>query len=380
MATADEMTPRERLLAAYHGERPDRVPVSPCFAYLIPAKLTGRPFYELIDEPAWPRLLHAFDYYGADARIFTSYGRPEEPGRRTERRTLAAEGLVVAEELRTSAGTLTGRRLHPRAEASWHLERFVKEPAQELAAYLDYLLQDPADYDFTQGEQALAATGDRGIVYANIGSTFVDLLSDALEGGIQRVIYELLDAPDLYRPLQARHLVWQVRLTETALGRVDYDAVWYGAGPATLSTLSPALWREWNLPAVKATVSAAHRFGKPIHVHLHGRFYPLLEDLVPAGIDYVCPFELPPMGDSPSLTDVRARYPRLGIMGNVNTFEVLDRGTPEDVIREVRRCLDEEGGAGPYILSTADQTPHTAPEANVRTMIAAGEQYGRIYN
>ncbi len=73
-------------------------------------------------------------------------------------------------------------------------------------------------------------------------------------------------------------------------------------------------------------------------------------------------------------------YPRLGIMGNINTFEVLDQGTPDDVIREVRRCIDEIGPHGPYILSTADQTPHTAPEINVRTMIAAGERYGRVYS
>ena len=375
----DEMTPRERLLAVYHGERPDRVPVSPCFAYLIPAKLTGRPFYELIDEPGWPRLLHAFSYYCADARIFTGYARPVEPGRTTESRALTADGLVVTQEIKTSAGILVRRRLHPKNDASWLLERPVKDPARELAAYLDWQLQEPASYDFAEGEQARAATGERGIVYANVAATFVDLLADALEGGIQRAIYELLDAPDLYRPLQARHLAWQVRLTETALGRVDYDAIWYGAGPATVSTLSPALWRDWNLPAVRATIAAAHRFGKPVHIHLHGRFYALLGDLAPAGVDFVCPFEPPPMGDSPSLAAVRARYPRLGIMGNVNTFEVLDRGAPEDVVREVLRCLDEAGGEGPYILSTADQTPHTAPEVNIRAMIAAGERYGRIY-
>ena len=38
---------KQRMIAAYHREEPDHVPVAPELWYLVPAKLTGKPFYEI---------------------------------------------------------------------------------------------------------------------------------------------------------------------------------------------------------------------------------------------------------------------------------------------------------------------------------------------
>ena len=41
------MTPRERLLKVLAGEIPDCVPVAPDISNMIPARLTGKPFWDL---------------------------------------------------------------------------------------------------------------------------------------------------------------------------------------------------------------------------------------------------------------------------------------------------------------------------------------------
>ena len=60
------MTPRERLLTVLAGRMPDCVPVAPDFSNMIPARLTGKPFWDLYlynDPPIW-------EAYIAAARLF----------------------------------------------------------------------------------------------------------------------------------------------------------------------------------------------------------------------------------------------------------------------------------------------------------------------
>lgn len=50
------MTNRERLQKVLRGEIPDCVPVAPDFSNMIPARLTGKPFWDLYlynDCPSW---------------------------------------------------------------------------------------------------------------------------------------------------------------------------------------------------------------------------------------------------------------------------------------------------------------------------------------
>jgi len=44
---AREMTSKERMLTAFRNQQPDIVPVSPDISNMIPAKLTGKPFWDI---------------------------------------------------------------------------------------------------------------------------------------------------------------------------------------------------------------------------------------------------------------------------------------------------------------------------------------------
>jgi hypothetical protein len=64
------MTPRERLRATLAGRIPDCVPVAPDFSNMIPARLTGKPFWDLYlyrDPPIWEAYIAAAKYFDIDS-------------------------------------------------------------------------------------------------------------------------------------------------------------------------------------------------------------------------------------------------------------------------------------------------------------------------
>jgi len=56
---------------------------------------------------------------------------------------------------------------------------------------------------------------------------------------------------------------------------------------------------------------------------------------------------------------------RIFLAGNVNTV-VLTLGSPEDVVKEVRRCLDEAKPAAGYFIHAGGDLPHNIPLDNIR--------------
>ena len=57
---------QDRLLIVLHGGIPDCVPVAPDLSNMIPARLTGKPFWDLYlynDPPIWAAYIEATKYF-----------------------------------------------------------------------------------------------------------------------------------------------------------------------------------------------------------------------------------------------------------------------------------------------------------------------------
>jgi hypothetical protein len=79
------MTSRERLLKVLNGEIPDCVPVAPDFSNMIPAKLTGKPFWRIYlynDPPIYEAFIDCSKYFDIDSVMdgFFPLELPEEVG------------------------------------------------------------------------------------------------------------------------------------------------------------------------------------------------------------------------------------------------------------------------------------------------------------
>src|SRR5512135_56552 len=71
------MTPRQRLLAVLAGKIPDCVPVAPDFSNMIPARRTGKPFWDLYlykNPPLWEAYIDCAKHFDIDALMDGHWG------------------------------------------------------------------------------------------------------------------------------------------------------------------------------------------------------------------------------------------------------------------------------------------------------------------
>ena len=161
------------------------------------------------------------------------------------------------------------------------------------------------------------------------------------------------------------------------LAQTCAEALFVNSNYAGPPIVSPRLYREWDLPVLERVAQVCREFDAPLHLHQHGHVVVLMEDLIRAGVSIVCPLLAPPQGDVADLAEVKRCFGgRIALKGNVDPLGVLLYGTPEDVAREVRACLDAAAAGGGYILGTADSTVIGTPMANIQALVDAGKQYG----
>jgi hypothetical protein len=197
----------------------------------------------------------------------------------------------------------------------------------------------------------------RGVVKRVRGEYFVSFDADGTWGPI-------VSSP----PLLRRVLVWVYKRPDVVEALIDYYtriAIAYGEcaidegadaiqlcvdyGSKCGPWLSPQMFRRFVKPALVRHVNAFKRKGAFVVLHSDGNIAPLLPDIVDAGVDAYQGIDV--MAGM-SLAEVKRRYgDRICLVGNVDP-RVIEFGAPEDVEREVDRCL-REGGREGYVLSAS---------------------------
>ena len=83
---------------------------------------------------------------------------------------------------------------------------------------------------------------------------------------------------------------------------------------------------------------------------------PLLERIAAMRPDAMETFTPPAMGGDANLAEARRRIPRdICLIGGFDQYHHFVGGTPAQTRGEVRRCFDEAGREGGYILCPSDQ-------------------------
>ncbi|HIS48979.1 MAG TPA: hypothetical protein IAA80_00555 [Candidatus Gallacutalibacter pullistercoris] len=115
---------------------------------------------------------------------------------------------------------------------------------------------------------------------------------------------------------------------------------------------SPDLFAELVAPHLKECIDTYRRLGYYTIKHTDGNINPILDQIVGCGPDAL--HSIDPQGHM-SLTEVRQKYgDRICTIGNVNCG-LLQTGTEEEAVEDVRRCLREgmDGNYG-FIFSTSN--------------------------
>ncbi len=142
---------------------------------------------------------------------------------------------------------------------------------------------------------------------------------------------------------------------------------------ASISNISPKIYKEFVFPyemELFQELQKAAAGSKIIGLHICGFIDPIMEDICQLPLDWV---EL----DGPSSLQklFEASKQDVIIRGNVGG-EIFSDGTKEQIYDAVKECLEVDAGSNKYILSTGCQIPLNAPLDQVKHFIDAAQQYG----
>ena len=364
------MTSRERMVTAMLNRQPDMVPVAPDMSNMIPCRLTGKPFWDIYlynDPPLWKAYIDAARHFGIDGWLHAM--GPQAPRRNTAivRR---GEERIILQGYEEQSGRREWQRhvtVYYVADPPTHgvpIEK-IGLPA-EPEQWEDF--DDPTP-EVTEAEALAAARdymGEDGVVGLSVGIP-----------GLYNVeqIYEYYDD---YTAVKDRALAYEEqvedRTREVVALKPDHILTGF-SGCLTFQT--PGIFRDLGLPSLQKITRICRDAGIPCQVHSCGPERALVEICAKeTDLTSINPLERPPMGDC-DLAEIKRLFgDDIGLMGNLHTTEQMLHGTPEDVARESRWCIDVAAEGGGFILSTGDQCGRDTPDENIHAMIEAARAYG----
>jgi len=138
--------------------------------------------------------------------------------------------------------------------------------------------------------------------------------------------------------------------------------------------MSPEFFRRFVKPALERQCNAFKNAGGFAILHSDGNISGILDDVVEAGIDAYQGIDVEAGMD---LSAVKRRYgEELCLIGNVDP-RVIDYGSPEDLISEVKRCIEQAAYGGGYVLSASANVSANKNADNFLLMCKAVRKYGR---
>lgn len=382
MSQSNPLTPKQRMLNAYRGVKSDTVAVAPEFWYYYPAKLLGVDMIEFSREvPFHQALKHAFEAFACEGwgAAFPAMPNPDVEGS-SEERWVSETRLECRSVIHTPHGDLQSASVLDREEPGWVTERPIKDLARDLDAYEVYSLPDPELMDVTALVRAWKEVGESYLLEAWLGVPFFDHFGSGREGALQQAIYDLYEHEERLEAFRRKHLEHMVHKTRLICERTPVESLVIGCSWSCNSLISPTLWRRWDKPVIAACAEEAHRHGRLLHIHFHGKCMDTVADFAQMELDCVCPFERPPGGDVEGLQGLRevARLldGRVTINGNIHTVETLIRGTEADVRREVQEVWEAFQHTPRVIIGTGDQVGRETPEENLWAMVDEARRLG----
>ncbi len=141
-----------------------------------------------------------------------------------------------------------------------------------------------------------------------------------------------------------------------SLRGAKYDIHELGGGSASTTVISPEIFNDFVAPYDAQLIEAAHMAGQRIVYHTCGGMMPILEDIAAMNPDAMETFTPFAMGGDTSLAEAKKRIgDKVCMIGGFDQFHFFTGCTEEETRKEVRRCFDEAGENGGYILSPSDQ-------------------------
>ncbi len=382
------MNSQERLLTAFQRGTPDRVPVATWLSLRLLDEITGQAPKQFLDsfvEDPGNSIIKIQENLGLDPIVLTFSELEDEvidwPRRLFRWRPEAFEQWQVHTQITgqdgdaptvrrtiiTPAGRLTSEYRRERYQ-KWTSEYLIKEESDlDRLAYRP----DPQHLDISPLAELVRKVGQRGLVLHNFPGVWYEACTLR---GLVTVSMDIYDRPEwLHRymsELTDYLLKLLNRVLESGIKVLLLDESWVGVG------LSEKVYREFILPYDQKLVAAAQRGGVLVDYHNCGRVTAILEPMADTGANVLEPLTPKSLNGDIQLSDAKQRVGnRIALYGGFNE-RVLASDNPDDVRREVQRCIDEAAAGGGYAIRCAGQI-FEAKLKNIELMAEEVHKYGR---
>ena len=378
------MTSRDRLLTVLKGEIPDCVPAAPDTSNMIPAKMTGLPFWDVYlfnKIPIWSAYINCAKYFDFDSLMdgyidvrFDDLGEIDRDWK---------EYIVFRDDYQIVTRMMRKRHTHEEWGRTVNAYYIDNPPTHNLPLNRFGLPEIPSHYECVEKEneplegaallkEAKAQMGNQGLVGVSCGRS-------SLIGNDEEV-YDYYDNPQKYEDMRDRLIDrftarFHKLMSLPADSRPDFICT---GCSGSLIFQTPHMFETLALPIVKHVTALCKQHGIPSHIHSCGPEAKLIEYCYKhTDLTVVDPLEIPPMGDC-NLKELKKLYgDKLVLKGNLHTTDVMLRGTTEDVIKASKQAIDDGAAGGRFILSTGDQCGRDTPHENLFALIETARTYGK---
>lgn len=371
------MTSKERLITALDGGQPDRLPatthhIMPYFTEKYMSGISADGFFKHfgLDAIRWTVPVTADPERG-------EYEDPDqgEPGFLQVKRILSDNWKMEIEELddrqyytrrqtiRTPKGMLTAVT-QANTYTEWVTEHLIKEK-KDIELIAEYQTYPVCDVEAVNREAA--AFGEKGIIRGFVIPADVYGQPGCWQDfcclrGTERAIMDTFDDPewvhDFLSLIQKRKLHY-VRSMKGAA----YDITELGGGDASTTVISPAMFNEFVAPYDEPIIAAAKEAGIRIAYHTCGGMMPILEDIAamkPAAMETFTPES---MGADVDLAEAKSRIgDKVCMIGGFDQAHYFSGCSPDETRGYVRKCFEDAGAGGGYILSPSDHFFDAEPD------------------
>lgn len=365
---------------ALNHEDPDRVPL---FVGTSGVTTLLGPAYERLKghlgihnrPPAWISPLFGYSLMDEDVlQMLGSDGRPVMPGPvpSSVARELAPDRIIDAwgvTWIKAPDSLYFEPRIAPLADAT--LDDLDRYSWPDLAA----------ESRFTGLAEQARKIQEAG--YASVYVGGISLLDQAcMMRGTENLLADILADKEFFAALIDKildRILAHIHAVSRQMGRhLDLFVTACDLGCQNAPLISPACYRQMLKPA-HTRMFAAIRSGTTAKTFFHccGSIYPLLGDLIEAGVDVLNPVQVSATDMADTARLKREFGKRMTFCGGIDTHHVLPRGTTDEVRVEVRRRIRDLAPGGGYIAAAVHCIQPDVPPENVMAMCDEVQRFGK---
>jgi uroporphyrinogen-III decarboxylase len=363
------MDAKDRFLNALDRKKTDRLPVTthhvmPSFLKNYMNGITGQEFFDHfgLDPIKWIIAFRAEtsagEFYDP---LHTEIGFLEARRICTDNWQFSFEEISGKENPTKRMNIITPRKtlsmvLQSNEHTTWLCEHVIKKKSDIdiLARYMP-----SPKCDVSEVNKAADDFGKRGLIRGHIppfdGFGQPGCWQDAAcMYGIENLIMAALEDPEWVHAFLTI-LMERKRIFINSLKGAKYDILELGGGDASTTVISPGIFDEFVAPYDSSLIASAHEAGQRIVYHTCGGMMPILENIAGMKPDAMETFTPPAMGGDIILKEAKQRIgDKVCMIGGFDQFHFFTGCTEEETRREVRRCFEEAGEGGGFILSPSD--------------------------